>query len=358
MNQVAAPVEMMNALVLYGVGDIRHTRVPRPAVAPGQALLHIKFCGVCGSDIPRVFRKGTYRFPTICGHEFAGIIEKTAPDVKEFAAGDRVAVFPLLWCGKCAACEQGRYVQCANYDYFGSRRDGGFAQYVAVPIHNLLRVPAEVSLEEAAMIEPAAVALHALKQAGRNLVGRSVAIYGAGSIGLMVAQWARIMGAAPIILFDLVEQKLALARQMGFVHAYPIRREDSAPSIASLTAGAGVDVAVDAAGSPAALLQAMASVRRNGCVVLLGNPAGDLHLPATLWSQLLRREVTLAGVWNSEYSIAGNSDDWHATLDAMADGRINLRALITHRVPLEQAPAALRMMRDNLEFHTKVLIQP
>ncbi len=106
-------------------------------------LVRIGYCGVCGSDLPRTFSKGTYSFPTVCGHEFAGTIEKLGSDVDNaWKVGDRVAVFPLLWCGRCAACETGKYVQCYDYDYLGSRRDGAFAEYVVAPIRNLVRVPA------------------------------------------------------------------------------------------------------------------------------------------------------------------------------------------------------------------------
>ena len=185
----------MHALVLHAVGDLRYESVPRPQAGAGDALVRVRFCGVCGSDIPRCFTKGTYHFPTICGHEFAGVIESLGDEASGFAAGDRVAVFPLLWCGRCAACETGKYGQCEDYDYLGSRSDGGFAEYVVAPIKNLLRVPDNVSLEEASMTEPAAVALHSARRAKVRL-GDSVAIFGAGPIGLMTAQWAREMGAA------------------------------------------------------------------------------------------------------------------------------------------------------------------
>jgi len=330
----------MKAVVLHAVNDLRYEDVPVPALAPGHVKVRVGFCGVCGSDIPRIFQKGTYHFPTICGHEFAGTIEQVAADVTGFKAGDRVAVFPLLWCDQCPACVEGKYVQCENYDYFGSRRDGAFAEYLVAPTRNLLQVPAGVSLEEAAMTEPVAVARHALRRVAPSLVGKSVAIFGAGPIGLIVAQWARAMGAASILLSDLIPQKLEMARQMGFQTGKP----DSA------------DVAVDAAGAPAALLAAMRVARR--AVVLLGNPAGDLQLPAALWSQLMRREVTLFGTWNSDYSVTGTDDDWHAALAAMAAKQLDLQPLISHRVPLADAIAALRMMKDGKEFYSKVLIKP
>lgn len=348
----------MNACVLHAIGDMRYEQVPRPQPGPGQVLLRIAYCGVCGSDIPRVFVKGTYHFPTIIGHEFAGVVEAAGSGVTDVAPGDRMAVFPLLWCGHCPPCEQGKYVQCLNYDYLGSRRDGAFAEFVVAPRQNLVRVPAGVSLAEAAMTEPAAVALHALRRAGGCGPGDNVAIFGAGPIGLMVAQWARAMGASRIFIFDIVPQKLALAGDLGFMLTFNNRETDPAQVIARETGRDGVNLVIEAAGVPATFGQALAVTGRGGKMVILGNPAADVTLPAGLISQAMRREVAILGTWNSEYSATGNSDDWQTVLAAMASGQLNLTPLITHRVPLSEAFDALTMMRDQRDFYAKVLISP
>jgi len=348
----------MEALVLHAVGDARLESIPRPEPAAGEVLVRVAFCGVCGSDIPRTFVKGTYRFPTVCGHEFAGTIAACGEEVEDYAPGDRVVVFPLLWCGNCAACELGRYVQCSDYDYYGSRRDGAFAEYVAVPTRNLIRVPEGVSLEAASMTEPAAVALHALKRAGGSFIGESVVVFGAGPIGLTTAQWARMMGAAQVIVFDLVPEKLATARRLGFELAVNAREDDPVETVRQLTAGQGAEVCVEAAGVPVTMKQAIASARMAGRVVLLGNPSADVTLPAALISQVMRREVDILGTWNSSFSAAGNTDDWRAVLQAVASGDLDLDSLVTHRVGLKDAFAALVMMRDQTEFFSKVLIQP
>jgi L-iditol 2-dehydrogenase len=368
-----SPESSMNALVLHAVGDARFEQVPRPEPGPGEVLVRVAFCGVCGSDIPRTFVKGTYHFPTICGHEFAGTVEACGDRVDEggddgfgnYAPGDRVVVFPLLWCGRCASCELSNYVQCSDYDYYGSRRDGAFAEYVAVPTRNLIRVPEGVSMEAASMTEPAAVALHALKRAAGRignpsyaLVGETVVIFGAGPIGLMAAQWARMMGAAQLILFDLVAEKLAMARRLGFELAFDVRQVDPLETVGDLTGRYGAEVCVEAAGVPITLNQAIAAARVGGRVVILGNPSADVTLPASLISLAMRRELDLRGTWNSSFSARGNNDDWHAVLQAVAAGAVDLDSLVTHRVPLEEAADALAMMRDQREFFAKVLIQP
>ncbi len=348
----------MRALVLHGIGDLRLEDVPRPAPGPGEVLVRVAYCGVCGSDIPRVFVKGTYRFPTICGHEFAGTIEQCGAGVAGYQPGDRVAVFPLVWCGRCAACERGAFVMCSNYDYYGSRRDGAFAEFVAVPAQNLLRVPEGVSLAAAALTEPAAVALHAVRRAGRALVGQTAAIFGAGPIGLLAAQWARRIGADQVILFDPVAEKLATARRLGFTLVFDPTSRDPIEVVSELTAGQGAEVCIEAAGVPRTFCQAIGAARAAGRVVLLGNPSADVTLPAALISQAMRRELDLVGVWNSSFSPAGNNDDWHAVMSAAAERRLELEPLVTHRVPLENAPAAFAMMRDRTEFFAKVLVEP
>lgn len=351
------PAETMEAIVLHAVGDLRYERIPAPPVEPGKARVRIGFCGVCGSDIPRCFSKGTYRFPTVCGHEFAGTIEAVGEGVTKFVVGDRVAVFPLLWNDDHPACEEGKYAQSDGYDYLGSRSDGAFSEYVLAPERNLIRVPDSVSLEEAAMTEPAAVALHAVRRA-RLRLGDTVAIFGLGPIGLMVAQWARSMGASKIALFDVLSAKLDLAKALGFTDVFDSSKLEPSKATDELTGGRGVHVSIEAAGVPQTMTAAMQVARRAGRVVLLGNPAKDVTIPAALLSQCMRREIDILGTWNSDYSVHGDDDDWRTVLAAMASGALDLKPLITHRVPLSDGIAALEMMRDQSAFYEKVLLHP
>ncbi len=347
----------MQGLLLHAVGDLRLESVPKPVPGPGEALIRIGFCGVCGSDIPRVFVKGTYSFPLICGHEFAGTVEAVGDGVQDSYIGQHFAVFPLLWCDNCPACEEGKYVQCADYDYLGSRSDGGFAEYVIAPVRNLVPVPEGVSLAEASMTEPAAVALHALKRAGGTSPGETVVVFGAGPIGLMVAQWARTMGASQIIVFDLVPEKLEMSRALGFDLTFDVRDCDGVETVNELTCDEGAHICIEGAGVPVTFVQALSAVRRGGKMVVLGNPANDITLPAALVSQVMRREISIYGTWNSHYSVLGG-DDWCTALDAMANGTLVLKPLITHTASLPDAEAALVMMNTRSEFFSKVLIQP
>jgi L-iditol 2-dehydrogenase len=351
-------MKTMHALVLHQVGDVRLEPLPCPEPGPGQVRIRVGYCGVCGSDIPRLFEKGTYRFPLVCGHEFAGTVDLCGPDVEGFEKGQAVAVFPLIWCDHCSACERGHYAQCLRYSYLGSRENGAFAEYVVAPARNLLPVPEGVSLEEAAMTEPAAVALHALRRTGRNLTGLTVAVFGCGPIGLLAALWARLGGAVKTLLFDIEEEKLAVAKRLGFSMAFSAKEEDPVSCIERETRSQGADVCIEAAGVPATLIQACSACGRGGHVVLLGNPSADVVLPASLLSQIMRREVSVVGTWNSEYGVYTTSDDWHTALSAMASKQFNVQPLISHKVPLAQAVEMLQAMRQRQVPFVKVLIAP
>lgn len=345
----------MKAAVLHAIGDVRIEDIAQPVPGPGEVLVRVRSCGVCGSDVPRVFHKGTYRFPTVCGHEFAGTVAGCGAGVCDLAPGTPVTVFPLIWCDTCAECERGEYARCLNYDYLGSRSDGGFAEYVTAPRRNLIALPAGVSLEEGAMTEPAAVALHAVRRGGVT-AGHTVAVFGAGPIGLLVAQWARALGAARVLIFDIAPRNLDLARTLGFSEVFDSKAADPVATIEALTNGRGADVALEAAGVPATMTAAVASAAAGGKVVMLGNPSGDVTLSAKLISQIMRRELALVGTWNSSFSATGLPDDWRTVLAAVAAGTLQLKPLITHRFTLDETLRGLTVMRDRTEFVAKVLI--
>ena len=232
----------MNALVLHAVGDLRYEQVPRPIPHDGETLVRVVAVGVCASDVPRVFEHGTYRFPLIPGHEIAGVVEEvrgTGPH----HPGERVTVKPLVPCGKCAYCEIGSFGQCAAYDYVGSRSDGGFAEFVRVPQANLVALPDEVDLLDAALCEPAAVALHAVRQGGIE-PGDIVAILGTGPIGMIIAQWARVWGAGRVLLVDIDARKLQVARELGLGETFNAREGDPVVWAKEVAAGHGPDLVI------------------------------------------------------------------------------------------------------------------
>jgi L-iditol 2-dehydrogenase len=341
-------MKTMKALNLHAVGDLRYEDVPMPVRQPGEVLLKIHACGICGSDIPRIFQHGTYHFPTIVGHEFSGeIVDADNPEM----IGRRAAVFPLIPCRKCSSCEVGEYAQCSDYDYYGSRRDGAYAQYIAVKEWNLIFFPDTLSYEEAAMLEPAAVALHAIGQ-GDLKPGATVGIFGAGPIGIMLAMWARISGASKVILCDIDQTKVDFAKTQGF-DAVNSRETDPIQYIKDATDGRGADLCIEGAGVSQTFEQALTAVKRFGNVVLMGNPMGEMHLTQKGYWEILRKQLTVRGTWNSNYNHAHN--DWHTAIKAIASGTLNVKPLISHRFDLDEADKAFDIIRNHKEFFNKVM---
>jgi L-iditol 2-dehydrogenase len=346
--------DMMKALVLHAVGDLRCEESPVPQLKPGWARVRVAAAGVCGSDIPRVFHHGTYRMPLIPGHELAGVIEAVGDEEAAGRIGERVTIFPLIPCHKCAYCEIGAYGQCTSYDYLGSRTNGGFATYVLAPLEHLVPVPEGVSLADAALTEPAAVALHALRQ-GDATIGDRVVVLGAGPIGMMISQWATILGARQVMLVDIDARKLELARALHLGETCNAREGDPVEWVTAATGGRGADLVIEAAGAPQTFEQALRMARPLGRVVMMGNPAGDVRLPQATVSQLLRKQLTVRGTWNSSFA-AVPLNEWEVVIAMLAAGRLHLSPLISHRVSLAEGPAALRMMHEQREFFNRVVI--
>lgn len=343
----------MKALVLDGIGDLNLREVANPVVKSGEVLVKIKASGICGSDIPRVYTKGTYHFPTIPGHEFSGEIVEVGENVDAGLIGKKTAVFPILPCRECASCQIGEFAQCKNYNYFGSRCDGGFAEYLSVPVWNLVFGDDNLTYEEMAMAEPAAVAVHALRQAGVE-IGDTVAIFGAGPIGLMLAEWAKAWGATKVILSDIDDNKIEFAKSLGHEYVINSLKENAVERIMEITDGCGADLCLEGAGASVTFDQCMCAARTFGRVVLMGNPSGDMTLTQKGYWEILRKQLTIKGTWNSSY-IDMPKNDWKLALNAMAKGLIDVKPFITHRLSLEEYKPAFEMMRDRSAFFNKVM---
>jgi L-iditol 2-dehydrogenase len=341
----------MFACNLHGIGDLRYEEVPFPSLQAGEVLLRVEAAGICGSDIPRVFEKGTYHFPTIPGHEFAGVIIGVNPG-DEALLGKTAAVFPLIPCGKCAACQIGEYAQCTDYDYYGSRRDGGFAEYIAVKKWNLVMVPEKVPVEHIAMAEPCAVAIHALNWAGVGM-GDTVVIFGAGTIGLLAAQIARSREAGKVVLADVDGAKLEFAKTLGFEHTVNSKTSDPAEYVKSVSGGRGADLALEAAGVSAAVEGCLRATKNFGNVVLMGNPAKDMAISQKAWWEILRKQLILRGTWNSSFNDTRN--DWRLALQCMEKGVFDLSKLITHRFAFSECGRAFELARCRDEFWIKIM---
>lgn len=341
----------MNALILKENGKLEFSQAPEPAPRDDRPILvKVAFAGICGSDIPRAFEAQAYHYPLIMGHEFSAVVEES-PDSSRFRRGDKVAVFPLFPCKKCAPCRSGDYAQCTDYDYAGSRSDGAFAEYVRVPEENLFPIPDGVDSSHAAMAEPCAVAYHGVRKLDIRPEGAAV-VFGGGPIGNIAAQWLRVGGCGTILVADVDERKLEIAETMGFtgIHA---GREDPIEYINEYTKGNGADFVVEACGLPLTYSQSVNAAARFGQVLFMGNITGALCLGKKEVSDILRREITIRGTWNSKIVPKGN-DDWTISLAHMR-GPIDVAPLISHTPALKEGVEIFNRMHQKTEFFNKVI---
>lgn len=336
----------MKACVLEAVNQLEYKEVPTPIAGNGEVLLHIKACGICSSDFSRVFKSGTYHFPTIPGHEFSGIIEAVGDGVSKDLIGRRAVVFPLLPCNECEQCKLGNYALCADYNYFGSRCDGGFAEYLATPLWNIRLFDDTIPYQVAALAEPAAVAWHAVAAADLK-EGEYVCISGTGTIAIMCGIWARKKGVR--VIFPVRNKA-----KEEFLHSFEgfetILVDDDIDTAIKNCCPNGVDVVLECVGSPESICNAVKWVKTRGRVVLVGNPSGDVHLPQKLYWRILRSELTLTGVWNSVYP-----GEWEQVLTEINDIKDTLARLITHTFPLSAGKRAFDQLVSGEEFLIKAL---
>jgi L-iditol 2-dehydrogenase/galactitol-1-phosphate 5-dehydrogenase len=288
------------------------------------------------------------------GHEFSGFVEEPASVDSRFPRGAPVVVFPLIPCRRCLPCQTGDYAQCVDYDYVGSRRDGAFAEMVWVPDANLLPVPEGVSMQDAALTEPCAVALHGVAKLTQR-PGDTGAVFGAGPIGNMAAQWMRLRGCEPVFMVDVDDRKLALAAAMGF-SPIDARQGDPVEQIRGKTGGAGADRIIEAVGLPLTFLQAVQAGARFGEVVFLGNIRGSFTIGEKDFSSILRRELTIKGTWNSRV-VPAERNDWTAVLSQLGK-RIDVGRLVSHTPKLSEGAEVFRRILARTEFFNKVVFVP
>ena len=317
-------------LISNGIYKIEQSE--KPTIKEGENLVRVKASGVCGSDIPRVFEK-TYHYPLVVGHEFCGVIEDSYDKSK---IGKKVCIFPIKPCFNCDSCKEQNYANCVGYDYYGSRCDGGMQDYVVAKDFNLIELPDNISFHAGAMVEPTAVCLHAVKKFDLN--GKVVKVYGAGTIGLLCCMLAKVRGAKEVIVFDVDVKKMALAESLGF------KASKNAP-----------DIIIDASGAMPAVESAIKEIKPFGEVLLVGNAHKDMVFKVDTYSQILRKQLTIKGSWNSDFKELEN--DWKDAIRLISKGEIKPELLITHVYKLENADKAFVMIKEKKEMFNKVMVE-
>jgi L-iditol 2-dehydrogenase len=343
----------MKALVLTEYCRMELAQVARPEPGPRDLLVRVRACGICGSDVHGYDGSTGRRIPPIImGHEAAGVVEQVGAAVEGFRPGDRVTFDSMVSCGDCAYCRRGDANLCDRRQVLGVscaefRRDGAFAEYIVVPERIALPIPESMTFEQAAMLEPVSVAVHAVNLTPLTL-GDTAVVVGAGMIGLLVIQALRVKGCSRIIAVDLEDSKLALARTLGADQALNPQSVDVPNVVRQLTGGRGADVALEAVGATDPIRTAILSVRKGGTVTLIGNVAPKVEL---LLQPVVTRQIRLQG------SCASNQE-YPACIDLVARGAIRVDELISARVPLEETAAWFDRLHAGDPATMKVIVNP
>jgi L-iditol 2-dehydrogenase len=343
----------MKALLLKEYKKLEMTEMPEPEIGSDDLLVRVKACGICGSDI-HGFDGSTGRRvpPLIMGHEASGVVVKTGDQVTEFRAGDRVTFDSTVYCGKCYFCRRGEVNLCDNRQVLGVspgeyRRDGAFAEYVAVPQHITYLIPEALPFEHAAMIEAVSVAVHAVGLTAVKL-GDTGVVVGSGMIGLLVVQALRLAGCNRVIAVDVDEGRLRLAAALGAEVCLNARRTDVPTAVRDYTSGRGADIAMEVVGTTQALQTAQASLRKGGILTLIGNLSLKVELPL---QSVVTRQMRVLGS-------CASSGEYPICIDLLARKAIRVDNLISAVAPLSDGAAWFQRLYGGDPDTMKVILQP
>ena len=320
----------MKALLLTAPSKLEYVDFPDPKPADDEVIVGIRACGICGSDIHGWDGStGRRQPPLIMGHEAAGEVLATGPRVTAWRAGDRVTFDSTISCGQCRFCREGHINLCENRRVVGVapteyKQHGAFAERLAIPERILYRLPDALPYDQAAMVEPVSIAVHAVQRT-KLAPNATAVVIGSGMIGLLVIQALRWAGARQIVAVDLADNRLALARQLGATHTVNSGKADAAAEVARITEGLGADVAFEVVGFTATLNLALATLKRGGACVLVGNlspKTQDFPLQAAV-----TKELTIVGS-------CASAGEYPLCLDLIARGAIDVKPMIEAVVPL------------------------
>lgn len=357
----------MKAWVLHDINNLKYEETDTPVPRDGEVLLKVKAAGICGSDIPRIYKDGAHQMPLIPGHEFAGEVVQLGKWVDETWLHKRVGVYPLIPCRECESCSKGYFEMCKHYSYIGSRQNGAFAEYVTVPVNNLIALPDAVTYEQAAMLEPMSVAVHAMRQVNPAQTN-TVVIYGLGTIGLLLTMFLLEKGITDLLVIGNKGSQKEMVRKLGL----PTERYCDSSSadvlnwINATTNSHGADVVFECIGKSETFSKSIEFAAPKGKVCVVGNPYTDMILEKAVYWKILRNQLTIVGTWNSaffksihnsdEYGYYDEATDWKYVLYKLQEKCISPEQLITHGVSLEELERGLHIMRDKLEEYIKVMI--
>ena len=342
----------MKALLLSSYNHLELANLPVPSPAPDEVLIRVAACGICGSDVHGYDGSSGRRIPPlVMGHEAAGIVSAVGSSISNFAPGDRVTFDSTVYCGACPSCLRGDMNLCDSRQVLGVscgdyRRAGAFAEFVAVPARILHRLPENLPFAEAAMLEAVAVAIHGVNLA-HITVSDSVLVIGAGTIGILTLQAVRAAGCKKILVTDVDQDRLNLAKQLGATETL-LSAENLQSQILQLTNNQGVDVALECVGRNETVAAGIDATRKGGTLVLVGNIAPNVNLPL---QKVVTRQIRLQGS-------CASSGEYPRAIELLASGSIKVKPLITAIAPLEDGASWFQRLHNREPNLLKVVLTP
>jgi (R,R)-butanediol dehydrogenase / meso-butanediol dehydrogenase / diacetyl reductase len=350
----------MKAAVWYKKEDIRIEDWPEPKAGEGQIKVKIKVCGICGSDLHE-FRDGPFIIPkkphpltkrvggpVILGHEFSSEVVAVGENVSRFKVGDRVVANPLIYCGECHYCKRGQYNMCTKLGTFGFAADGAFAEYAVFPEYSLLKLPDSVTDEIGAFVEPLAVAIHAVNRS-KMTIGDSVAVVGAGPIGLLVMQACLMSGARQVFVIEPMKARRDMALKTGATAVFNPTEIDASKEIGEFTEGLRADIAFDCVGNQSSFDTAVKTTGRRGMICVVGLASKPVEVPfIRLWGH--EKQISFSSGYENEFPTA---------IAFLADRRVTVEPLISARIVLNDlVEKGIKPLMEEPDKNIKILVYP
>lgn len=345
----------MKAAVVVENERVEYQEIEEPVCRPGWVKIKVKYSGICGSDVPRVLNHGVHFYPIVLGHEFSGDVVETGEGVTKVKVGDRVSGAPLIPCMKCADCQKGNFSLCKHYSFIGSRENGSDADYVVIPEQNAVPFDPSIPYEQGAMFEPSTVALHGLYQNDYQ-GGEDVAILGGGTIGMFTMQWAKIFGSRRVVVFDISEERLALAKRLGADAVINTTKENYMEEAMAVTGGKGYGFVFETAGQIPTMHMAFELAANKAHVCFIGTPHAELSFTPKMWENMNRKEFKLTGSWMS-YSAPFPGKEWELTAHYFATGQLKFDpSFIYKKIPMKDAQEAFMLYKTPGQVQGKLLL--
>ncbi len=336
----------MRALVYYGTQDMRVSEIEKPEVKKGEVLIKVEACGICGSDVHGYLGVTGRRIPPmVMGHEFTGIVSALGEGVEDVSLGDRVVVYPARFCGRCDFCKVGLTNLCINRTIFGVMNvNGAMAEYVSVPRENILKLPENIDFVKGTFLEPLSVAYRAVKTAG-DILNRNILIVGAGTIGLLILQIVKLGGARTVLITDINDVRLGIAKRLGADLTLNPDREDI-KALISQSIPDGIDLAFEAVGLESTVNQALTILKNRGTCIFVGNSMKNITIDM---QNIVTRELRILGTYT--YTLG----EFRESISLL--GKIDVETMLSKVVPLEEGPEVFRELIQKNSNLLKVVLK-